>query len=209
MYRPNAYREDRIDVMQSFIAAHPFAAIATPSHDGVLVDHAPLVLLPDEGPNGTLIGHLARANPHWKQLGAASTSVAIFQGSNAYVTPSWYPNKHETGKDVPTWNYVAVHAHGTIETFDDPDALLDMLERLTSRHEAGRTDPWHVADAPPDYIRQQLRGIVGLRMRIERLEGKWKLSQNREARDRAGAKAGLAASPAHGDREVAALMADE
>ena len=206
MYQPNAYREDRIDVMHDFVAAHPFAAIATPTDDGVLVDHAPLVLLPDEGPHGTLIGHLARANPHARHVGAGTRSVAIFQGANAYVTPSWYPNKHETGRDVPTWNYVAVHAHGTIEAFDDRDALLDMLERLTTRHEAGRADPWHVADAPTDYIRQQLKGIVGLRMRIERLEGKWKLSQNRDARDRAGAKAGLAASAAHGDREVAALM---
>lgn len=208
MYLPNAYREDRVDVMHAFIAAGGFAAIATPSGDGVLVDHAPLVLLPHEGPHGTLVGHFARANPHWRQLGAGTKSVAIFQGANAYVSPSWYPNKHETGEDVPTWNYVAVHAHGAIETFDDPDALLDMLERLTSRHESGRADPWHVADAPPEYIRRQLRGIVGLRMRIERLEGKWKLSQNREARDRAGAKAGLAASPVHGDRDVAALMSD-
>src|SRR5688572_32775520 len=108
MYTPTAYREHRIDVMQSFLAAHPFAAIATPSDDGVLVDHAPLVLLPDEGPNGTLIGHFARANPHGKRLGSGTRSVAIFQGPNAYVTPSWYPNKHETGRDVPTWNYVAV-----------------------------------------------------------------------------------------------------
>jgi transcriptional regulator len=208
MYTPNAYREDRVDVMHAFLAANPLAAIATPSPDGVVVDHAPLVLLPGEGPNGTLIGHLARANPHLERLGTGTASVAIFQGAHAYVSPGWYPNKHETGRDVPTWNYVAVHAHGTIETFDDPDALLDMLERLTSRHEAGRADPWHVADAPADYIRQQLRGIVGLRMRIARLEGKWKLSQNREARDRAGAKAGLAASPDARDRAVAALMLD-
>lgn len=208
MYRPGAYREDRIDVMHGFIAAHGFAAIATASDDGVIVDHVPLVLIPGEGPRGTLVGHFARANPHWRRFGPGTKSVAIFQGANAYVSPGWYPNKQETGRDVPTWNYVAVHAHGCIEAFDDPDALLDMLERLTARHEAGRADPWQVADAPPDYIRQQLRGIVGLRMPIERLEGKWKLSQNREARDRAGAKAGLAASPGTAERAVAALMRD-
>ncbi len=207
MYTPPAYAEERLEVQHAFIRAHGFATIVSPARDGgVVADHVPLVLDAGAGAYGTLIGHFARANPHVARRLPGAGSVAIFHGPHAYVTPSWYPNKHETGMDVPTWNYVAVHAHGVLETFDDPDALLAMLKTLTAHHEAGRAEPWHVEDAPDAYIRSQLRAIVGVRIPIAQIEGKFKLSQNRTARDRAGAKAGLAASEGHVARAVAALM---
>lgn len=152
-----------------------------------------------------IYGHVAKANPQWRAP-VLGDGLAIFMGPDAYVTPAWYQAKQETGKVVPTWNYVAVHAYGPIEFFEDADRLLDVVTRLTNLHEGGRAAPWSVSDAPPDFIQSQLKGIVGLRLPITRLEGKRKMSQNRNAADRAGVVSGLAASDRPSDREVAALI---
>jgi transcriptional regulator len=154
---------------------------------------------------GTLYGHVAKANPQWREV-PVGEAMAIFMGPDAYVTPAWYATKQETGKVVPTWNYVTVHAYGPVELFDDAGRLLEAVSRLTDLHEGERASPWAVSDAPPDFVQAQLRGIVGLRMPITRLEGKRKMSQNRNAADRAGVAAGLAASGRASDREVAALI---
>ena len=165
----------------------------------------PLFLAMEEGPYGTLYGHLARANPQWR-LPPAGEAMALFMGPDAYVSPSWYPSKQEHHRVVPTWNYVTVHAYGTAEFYEDPDRLLALVTRLTERHESPRPAPWAVSDAPSDFIRGQLKGIVGLRLPIARLEGKRKLSQNRNAEDRAGVRAALSASDRPADRAVAAAM---
>lgn len=203
MYIPSAFNETRIDVLHAFVAAHPLATLVTNGPDGLFASHIPMMT--DAG-GGTLLAHVARGNEHWRLLDGGAPTLAVFGGPNAYVSPDWYPNKHRTGKDVPTWNFASVHAHGVATAFDDPDELLALVVSLTNKHEAGRATPWAVSDAPTDYIRQQLRGIVGIRLAITRMEGKFKLSQNRAVEDRAGAKAGLAASPDARERAVAALM---
>ena len=159
-----------------------------------------------EGPHGTLYAHLAKANPQWR-TGTGQEALAIFQGADAYVSPSLYASKPEHGRVVPTWNYVAVHAYGPVEFFEDAERLLAVVSRLTEAHERPRAAPWAVADAPDAFVASQLKGIVGLRMPIGRLEGKRKVSQNRSAADRAGVVAGLAESPADHDRAMAALVA--
>jgi transcriptional regulator len=206
MYVPAAYAETRPDVLRAFLREHPLATLVTHGPEGLFATPVPMLLDAGDGAEGTLLAHVARANPHWRLLAAGAPALAVFGGPGAYVSPDWYPNKHATGRDVPTWNYATVHVHGIATTFDDPDELLALLERLTDRHEAGRATPWRVADAPADYIRQQLRAIVGIRLPIARIEGKFKLSQNRNAADRQGARAGLAASDDARDRAVAAMM---
>jgi transcriptional regulator len=181
------------------------ATLVTATADGLVATPLPLFLVPEEGPYGTLHGHVARANPQWRQppLGDA---MAMFMGPDAYVSPAWYPSRLEHGKVVPTWNYLAVHAYGPIEFFEDPDRLLETVTRLTDLHERSSAEPWAVTDAPAPFIQAQLKAIVGLRLPIRRLEGKRKMSQNRTAEDRAGAAAGLAASDRASDRAVAKLI---
>ena len=205
MYLPDPFREDDRARLHATIAAARLASLVTVTAEGLIATSLPLLLVPDEGPLGTLYGHLARANPQ-ARLEPSGDALAIFAGPDAYVSPSWYPSKAETHKVVPTWNYVAVHAYGPFETFDDADRLHGLLTRLTDRHEAGRPAPWKVADAPADYVAAMLRGIVGVRVPIARLEGKTKMSQNKSAADRAGTADGLAASPDPRDREAALLI---
>ena len=208
MYLPPAFREDRLEVLHAAVRELAFASLVTHGAEGLEASHIPLHLLPQPAPRGSLIGHVARANPQWRLAQSPRPALAIFLGPHAYVSPDWYPNKHATGRDVPTWNYIAVHAHGTLELIEDPGEVRAMLDQLTAQHEAGRLRPWKVSDAPADYIDQQQRHIVGLRLTITRLEGKWKLSQNRAAADREGARAGLAASARERERAVAAAMAE-
>ena len=205
MYVPPAFREDDLSALHGVIREARLGNLVTATAEGLIATPLPLFLVPDEGPHGTLYGHLARANPQWKQA-PVGPAMAIFAGPDAYITPSWYATKREHGKVVPTWNYVAVHAYGAAEFFEDPVRLLDAVRRLTKLHEGGRPTPWAVSDAPPDFIRGQLRGIVGLRLPIERIEGKRKMSQNRSAEDRAGVAAGLAASERSSDRAAAVLI---
>lgn len=202
MYTPPAFREDDPAALAAMIGACPLATLVTATADGLLATPLPLLFDPAEGPFGVLHGHLARANPQWRApvLGEA---LATFSGPDAYVSPGWYASKAEHGKVVPTWNYAAVHAYGTIEFFEDAERLLEVVRRLTDRHEAGRTDTWAVSDAPADFVAAQLRGIVGVRMVITRLEGKRKMSQNRSAADRAGVAQGLAGEGDERARRVA------
>jgi transcriptional regulator len=193
MYIPTQFRETDIPTIHAAIRAAGLATLVTTGPDGILATPLPLLLDPEPAPYGTLLGHVARANPQWHRSSGDIQALAMFTGPDAYVTPSWYATKRETGKVVPTWNYVAVHAYGSVEFFDDPARLLALVTKLTERHEGERASPWAVADAPPDFTQAQLKGIVGLRLPITRLEGKWKMSQNRNAQDRAGVVDGFRA----------------
>ncbi len=208
MYNPPAFREDRPEVLREIMRAARLALIVSAAPDGGAPEatHLPLILDPGEGPQGTLYGHVAKANPQWKGLAAAGVARAIFPGPEAYVSPALYASKQEHGRVVPTWNYVAVHAIGPVEVFDDAERLHAVVSRLTDRHEAARSDPWAVTDAPDAFVAGQLKGIVGIALRIETLIGKRKLSQNRSEADRAGVVAGLGASDDVADRAVAEAM---
>ena len=202
MYVPLAFAEDRIEVLHAAMRAAGLATLVTQTLDGLIASHVPMLLDSGPAPYGTLIGHLARGNP--QAHGATGDALVIFHGPDAYVTPSWYATKRATGKVVPTWNYVAIHATGPISFFDDPHRLRSVVTRLTEREEGRRTAPWAVSDAPADFVQGMLNGIIGFALPIARLQGKWKMSQNRPAEDQAGVAAGLATD---GRPEVAALVA--
>ena len=204
MYIPTQFRESDVPTIHAAIRAAGLATLVTTGPDGLLATPLPLLLDPEPAPYGTLLGHVARANPQWRRGAAEGEALAMFAGPDAYVTPSWYATKRATGKVVPTWNYVAVHAYGTVEFIEDTDWLLGLVTRLTTHHEGKRDSPWAVADAPPDFTQSQLKGIVGVRLTIARLEGKWKMSQNRTAEDRAGVVEGLRAD---GNTTVADIVA--
>ena len=206
MYNPSSFAEHDVAVMHDFIEAHPFGALVTTSSSGLFATHLPLVLDRQLGPHGTLQGHIARANPHHEVAGDGSEALVLFTGADSYVTPSMYASKAKHGKVVPTWNYVAVHAHGTLRFVREPDALRVHLARLTARHETSRRQPWSITDAPADYIEKQLGAIVGVEIEITRLEGKWKMSQNRPAEDVDGVIEGLSASDDPREREVAEIV---
>jgi transcriptional regulator len=191
MYIPRANKEDRISVLHKLMEDQPFASLITVGSSGLFASHIPMVLEPN-GANGCLRGHISRANTQWRDYTPSVEALAIFSGPQHYITPSWYPEKQETGKVVPTWNYVVVHAYGYLKVIEDGEWLMAHLARLTRIHEAGSLVPWKIADAPADYVASQVKGIVGLEMTIERLEGKWKVSQNRSEQDRIGVANGLA-----------------
>ncbi|MGY3486968.1 transcriptional regulator [Bradyrhizobium sp. USDA 4011] len=205
MYLPPHFKMDELGAIHAAMRASKLATLVTATADGLIGTPLPLILSENEGDYGTLYGHVARPNPQWK-LPAVGEAMAIFMGPDAYVTPSWYVTKAEHGKVVPTWNYVAVHAYGVAEFFEDADRLLDIVTRLTALHESSRQEVWQVSDAPDDFIKAQLRGIVGFRMPITRIDAKKKMSQNRKLEDRAGVIAGLGASDNPADREVAAMI---
>jgi transcriptional regulator len=206
MYNPSSFAIKDLDELRQQILGTRLAMVVTHGEQGLQASHLPLLFKPDEGPNGTLYGHFARANPQWKALQDDAEALVIFAGADAYVSPGFYPAKAEHGKVVPTWNYVAVHAYGTAEVFSDTDRLLDLVSALTDRHEASRAQPWKVADAPADYIDGMLKAIVGFALPIQRLEGKRKLSQNRSPEDIAGVREGLTTSPDVHDQALAHLM---
>ena len=206
MYRPAAFRQDDLATLHAQIDASGLAVLTSAGELGLQASHLPLLLEPGEGEFGTLYGHFARANPHWRDLASGAEALVVFSGPDAYIHPGWYPAKAEHGKVVPTWNYIAVHAWGQAEVFDEPERLLQLVSRLSDRHEQGRAQPWAVDDAPRDYIESMLRAIVGFALPIRRLEGNWKLSQNRSTRDQAGVRAGLATSANPRDHELAAQM---
>lgn len=198
MYQPPAFREARLPVLQALIRAHPLATLFTTAGGVPEANHLPLLLDPGPTPLGTLRGHVARANPLWQQDHGAAEVLVVFQGPQAYVTPSWYPTKAATGRVVPTWNYAVVHARGPLQVREDAAWLRDLVSRLTAQQEAGRPRPWATGDAPADYIAQMLAAIVGIEIPLVRLEGKWKMSQNRNPADRDGVAAGLRAEDAPG-----------
>ncbi len=203
MYTPPAFREDDPAILRRIM--REARTLITATEEGLVATPLPLLLAETEGEFGTLYGHVAKANPQWK-LPTAHDALVVFAGAEAYVTPSWYTTKQEHGKVVPTWNYEAVHAYGPVEFFEDEERLRDVVTRLTELHEKSREQPWAVTDAPDAFIGAQLRGIVGLRLPIVRLQGKRKMSQNRPEADRIGVAAGLAESEKAGDRTVAAMI---
>ena len=205
MYVPRQFREDRTDTLARAVRSIQLAALVTPGPDGLQVSHVPMVLHEDAAGAWTLQTHVARPNPHWSLAGAAS--VAIFQGPQAYVSPSFYPGKAEHGKVVPTWNYITVQARGTLRAIDDPTWVRGLVTRLTERHEAPRPKPWALSDAPDDYIATMLRAIVGIEIELTALTGKWKVSQNRSAADRHGVAEGLREQAAGQSDSAAAAMA--
>lgn len=190
--------------LYALMQAKPLGAWVCQGRQGLIANHLPFLLDRSRGPLGSLIGHVARANPVWRDLSQASPSVVMFQGPQAYVTPSWYPSKAEHGQVVPTWDYVVAHVHGMARAIEDRAWLLAMLNALTDAHEARRSPPWRVADAPAAYIDQMLRAIVGIEIPIDRLEGKFKLSQDEALPDRAGTVQGLR----RGETAEAAALAD-
>lgn len=208
MYVPPHFREERIPVLHGLMRDRPFATLVTQGASGLVASHIPLELNPEPAPYGTLRGHLARANPQGLDPASDQEALVIFSGPHAYISPSWYAEKQATGRVVPTWNYVTVHAYGRLRAFDDRDRLLALVRALTERHEAGFDAPWAVEDAPEDFVGHMLKGIVGFELPITRLEGKWKISQNRNAADRAGVIAGLRKSGRPDDVALAGLTAE-
>ncbi|CAB3890786.1 FMN-binding negative transcriptional regulator [Achromobacter piechaudii] len=204
MYLPTAFREDDLAVQHDFIRAHPLGVVMTSGEGGLMANHIPCLLYP-EGDHGVLRLHIARANPQLRQLAAGQECLIAFHGAQAYITPSWYATKAETHKVVPTWNFVAVHAWGTPIIQDDPGWLRAQLDALTASQEKARAQPWSVDDAPADFIAAQMRAIVGVEIPISRIEGKWKVSQNRTPADRQGVAQGLASEA--GDAVMAGLVA--
>jgi transcriptional regulator len=192
MYIPRANEEKRIPVLHELIVAQPFASLVTLGTDGLFASHIPMVLEQDGSEFGVLKAHISRANTQWRNLIPTIDALAIFSGEQQYISASWYPGIHEHGKEVPTWNYAVVHAYGPLLLREDPSWLLAHLESLTNIHEAASEQPWKVSDAPADYIQSQIKGIIGLELPIRRLEGKWKVSQNRNERDRLAVSEGLA-----------------
>jgi transcriptional regulator len=194
MYQPPHHREDRLEIQHALIRAHPLGTLVTLGSGGLVANALPFVLDAAAGSLGTLKVHLARANSQWRDFDPAVEALVVFQGVEGYITPSWYPTKRETGKVVPTWNYVVVQARGPMRIVEDRAWLAEQIAALTAAHEAGRAAPWSVDDAPPPFVEAQLKGIVGIEIPIGRIEGKWKMSQNRPEADRAGVVKGLRAT---------------
>lgn len=191
MYVNAQHRLKDPEAIHALMAAHPLGAWVCHGREGLVANHLPLFLDRSRGPLGTLVGHIARANTVWSEIGPSTPSVVMFQGPQAYITPGWYPGKLAHGKVVPTWNYVVAHAHGVARVVDSREGLLRILNRLTDIHEATQVAPWHVGDAPPAYIDKLLQAIVGIEIPIDRLEGKLKASQDEALPDRLGTVQGL------------------
>ena len=207
MYLPSHFEERDAERLRRFIREHPFGTLVTLTTAGLDANHIPFLLLADTtSAAATLHGHIARANPLWRDLVPDSRALVIFHGPDSFISPSWYPSKRETAKVVPTWNYAVVHAHGALRVVDDVMWLRSHVEALTQEHEGPRETPWAVGDAPADYVDKLLRGIVGLEISVTRLAGKWKASQNRSAADRAGVVEGLEREGLRSGREMAALV---
>jgi transcriptional regulator len=200
VYIPSHFAEPRPEVLADFIRDHNFGILISAAAEGVIASHIPFLYDAERGPHGTLWGHLARGNPQLKELCAGREALAIFEGPHGYITPRWYA----THPAVPTWNYSVVHAYGTVEPIEEVGELERLVARLADHHEAGAASPWRLADQPEKYRQGMLRGISGFAIRVTRLEGKFKLSQNRDATDRARVIAGLRAE---GNVELADLMA--
>ena len=206
LYNPPAFRQAELPDLHAQIAASGLATLISVGAQGPIVSNLPTTLDTSVAPYGVIGGHLARANPQWRESDLSIPAVAVFMGADAYVSPSWYPAKQEHGKVVPTWNYSMIVARGRLEIFQDAESLRAQVVQLTKRFEQHFEKPWEVSDAPEDYIQRQLKGIVGVRLHIEAIEGKAKLNQNRSAADQAGVVAGLSLSPRAGDRDVADAM---
>ena len=206
MYIPEHFEERDLAVLHALIQSHPLGTWVTEVDGQLVVNHIPFVVDATRGPFGMLVGHVARANEVWKTVSTQVESVVVFQGPQAYITPSWYLTKHEHGKVVPTWNYAVVHAHGLPHVIDDPQWLHQHVVKLTGVHESERSTPWRVSDAPSTYIDGMLKAIVGIEIPIARLVGKWKVSQNRPVPDRHGVITGLDERGDDESRQMARLV---
>jgi len=206
MYIPKHNAETNIETLQALIRSHPLGAWVTMGEHELLANHIPFFLDASRGQYGTLVAHVARANPAWQQCSKTIPSVVLFQGAERYITPSWYPSKQMHGKTVPTWNYVVVHAHGIPSIIEDRAWLLENLNRLTDQQEGNRTKPWKISEAPSDHIERLLGAIVGLEIPLTALVGKWKVSQDKTEADRQGVAAGLSAFDDIQAQEMAFLV---
>jgi transcriptional regulator len=206
MYLPKMFEERRPEILHDTIRKHSLGTLVVMTANGLEANHIPFEIAADAGPFGTLHGHVARANPVWRDFDAGVEALVVFNGPQGYVTPSWYPTKQESGKAVPTWNYIVVHARGTLRVVDEPGKTRAHLEQLTAHHEAGRPHPWKLTDAPQDYLEQMFRQIVPIEIPLTQLFGKWKVNQNRVERDRVGVMAGLKDEAALGALEMAAAV---
>lgn len=203
MYVPAHFEESRPEALHALIAEHPFGTLVTSGPHGLDANHIPFDLAPGEGALGVLRAHVARANPVWQEIADGGEVLVMFGGGDAYISPNWYPSKHEFHKQVPTWNYRVVHAHGRIAIRDDERYVRGVVARLTRTHEASQPKPWKMTDSAPDYIDAMLKAIVGIEIEITRLIGKFKLSQNRAVPDLEGAGAAL---ERQGDSEIGGAM---
>ncbi|MEP6883858.1 MAG: FMN-binding negative transcriptional regulator [Gammaproteobacteria bacterium] len=206
MYVPKYFEEARTAVLHAMMRAHPLATLVTLCDSGLDANHIPVETLSEPAPHGMLRGHIARANPLWREYRDGSAALAIFQGPQAYISPSFYPSKKQTGEVVPTWDYAVVHAHGSLRFIQDAEWLRALIGRLTDAHEASRQAPWGIADAPPRYIEKMLSQIVGFEFSIAGLTGKWKLSQNHSEANRQGVVAGLRETSGTDSRDIAGML---
>jgi transcriptional regulator len=204
MYTPSHFNEERPELLHQLVRDHPLGLLITQGEQGLDANPIPFLLDAEPGRPGVLCAHVARANPVWREARTDVETLVVFQGPQAYITPNWYPGKADTGKVVPTWNYVTVHARGKLVVRDDAQWLRGLVTRLTQRHELTQPKPWAVSDAPADYIDSMLRAIVGIEIPLDSLRGKWKMSQNRPAADREGLSRGLRGQ---GDEASAAVAA--
>lgn len=205
MYQPSQFAEKRPDAMHKLIREHSFGTLVTLGADGLNANHVPFDIDPQPSPFGTLRAHVARNNPVWHDIAAGVEVLVVFQGPQAYISPNWYPTKKESERVVPTYNYMVVHAYGRLRAIEDKKWIRSALERLTDHHERGMAQPWKVSDAPADFVEKLLDAIVGIEIPISRLIGKWKVSQNQPAINRAGVELGLRATG--GEQELAMAQA--
>ncbi|NBJ11372.1 FMN-binding negative transcriptional regulator [Microvirga arsenatis] len=206
MYQPPHFREDSLAVQHALMRAHPLGLLVTLGGSGIVANPLPFVLDAQASPKGTLKAHLSRANTQWQDFDPSQEALVVFQGPEAYITPSWYAAKREHGKVVPTWNYAIVQAYGRMRVIDDPSWLLQQIAAMTDVQEAAQPEPWAVDDAPAPFVAAQLKGIVGVEIEITRIEGKWKVSQNRSEADRLGVAAGLRLAQDETSRHMADLV---
>jgi transcriptional regulator len=207
LYLPAHFNETRVDVLHALMRARPLATLVTSGDKGLNANHIPVQTLNEPAPLGSIRGHIARANPLWRDYAQGSEALAIFQGPHIYISPSLYPSKVQTGEVVPTWDYAVVHARGVMRFINDPEWLRSFVTGLTAAHEAPRTQPWKIDDAPREYIDKMLRLIVGFEFSILSLTGKWKVSQNRPLADQQGVVQGLQGASDADSHEIAAMLA--
>ena len=206
VYITKQYEQSNLSDLHAHIEGRPLGTWVTIGDSGLVANHIPFLIDSQRGEFGTLVGHVAKANPVWRSLTGEKESIVIFQGPEAYISPSWYASKNEHGKVVPTWNYAVVHAHGSAQAIHDRAWLMQLVERLTARHESYRAAPWKVSDAPADYISRRIDAIVGIEIPIRRIEGKWKASQNQPQADKRGIIAGLDGEARSGSAQMARLV---
>ncbi len=208
MYNPKHFREDDIDVLQKTMRQIGAATVVCNGPDGMIASHVPVEVVSDPGPFGTLRCHFARPNPHAEAITAGNEVLLIFQGPQKYISPNWYPSKHQSGKAVPTWNYVTIHAYGEGRTYDDTQKLRRHLSALTDHFETPYALPWKLDDAPDDYIESMCQAIIGIEIPLRRIEGKWKMSQNKKQHDIQGTINGLKAQDDENSQSVARIMTE-